>query len=188
MVAIVSRRRWVKMPEWDIENFYDDIIKWKHFPHYWPFVRGIHRSPVDSTHKDQWCRALMLFICAWTNGWANNRDTSDLRCLFTHYDLTVICLPFRWNDVTFGGRADSRFAPSQWETSLQSNAASHWPGANLELALQYHSCWCSSGPLCHQVISSQGTDYIDKQVLVSTRTDFNYNCAWWHHQMETFSA
>ena len=22
---------------------YDDVIKWKHFPRYWPFVRGIHR-------------------------------------------------------------------------------------------------------------------------------------------------
>ena len=21
----------------------DDVIKWKHFPRYWPFVRGIHR-------------------------------------------------------------------------------------------------------------------------------------------------
>ena len=26
--------------------YHDDVIKWKHFPHYWPFVRGIHRSPV----------------------------------------------------------------------------------------------------------------------------------------------
>ena len=25
---------------------YDDVIKWKHFPWYWPFVRGIHWSPV----------------------------------------------------------------------------------------------------------------------------------------------
>ena len=32
-------------------------------------------------------------------------------------------------------RADSRFAPSNWETSLQSNAVSHWLGANLESAL-----------------------------------------------------
>ena len=32
-------------------------------------------------------------------------------------------------------RADSRFAPSQWDTSLQSNAVSHWLGANLESAL-----------------------------------------------------
>ena len=25
---------------------HDDVIKWKYFPHYWPFVRGIHQSPV----------------------------------------------------------------------------------------------------------------------------------------------
>ena len=24
--------------------WHDDVIKWKHFPRYWPFVRGIHRS------------------------------------------------------------------------------------------------------------------------------------------------
>ena len=28
-----------------------DVMAWKCFPHYWPFVRGIHRSPVDSPHK-----------------------------------------------------------------------------------------------------------------------------------------
>ena len=33
-------------------------------------------------------------------------------------------------------RADSRFVPSQWETSLQSNAVSHWLGTNLESALR----------------------------------------------------
>ena len=32
-------------------------------------------------------------------------------------------------------RADSRLGPGQWETSLQSNAVSHWLGANLESAL-----------------------------------------------------
>ena len=35
-------------------------------------------------------------------------------------------------------RADSRLAPSQWETPLQSNGVSHWLGANLESALSYH--------------------------------------------------
>ena len=30
---------------------HDDVIKWKHFPRYWPFV---HRSPVNSPHKGQW--------------------------------------------------------------------------------------------------------------------------------------
>ena len=30
---------------------HDDVIKWKHFPRYWPFVRGIHRSPGNSRTK-----------------------------------------------------------------------------------------------------------------------------------------
>ena len=39
-------------------------------------------------------------------------------------------------------RADSRFAPSQWETPLQSNGVSHWLGANLESALcSVHTYW-----------------------------------------------
>ena len=45
---------------------HDDVIKWKHFPRYWPFVQGIHRSPVNSPHKGQWREALMFsLICAW---------------------------------------------------------------------------------------------------------------------------
>ena len=32
---------------------HDDVIKWKHFPRCWPFVRRIHRSPVNSPHKSQ---------------------------------------------------------------------------------------------------------------------------------------
>ena len=48
---------------------HDDVTKWKHFPRYWPFVRGIHRSPVNSPHKGQWRGALMLsLICARING------------------------------------------------------------------------------------------------------------------------
>ena len=39
-------------------------------------------------------------------------------------------------------RADSRLAPSQWETSLQSNAVSHWLGTNLESALIYYPKLC----------------------------------------------
>ena len=41
----------------------------EHFPRYWPFVMGIHRSPVDSPHKEQWRGASMFsLIYAWTNG------------------------------------------------------------------------------------------------------------------------
>ena len=42
--------------------YHDDVIKWKHFPRYWPFVRGIHRSP-------------------WRG---------DLRRHRAHYDVTVM--------------------------------------------------------------------------------------------------
>ena len=57
-----------------------NVIKWKYFPRYWPFVRGIHRSPVNSAHKGQWRGTLMfLLICAWINGWVNNREAGDLR-------------------------------------------------------------------------------------------------------------
>ena len=36
------------------KSSHDDVIKWKNFPRYWPFVRGIHRSPVNSQNKGQW--------------------------------------------------------------------------------------------------------------------------------------
>ena len=51
---------------------HDDVIKWKHFPRYWPFVRGIHRKPVNSAHKGQWRGAFSVsLICACINGWEN---------------------------------------------------------------------------------------------------------------------
>ena len=69
---------------------HDDVIKWKHFPIYWAFVRGIHRSPVNSPHKGQWRRALTsALICARTNGWVDNRDAGDLRRLHAHFDVIV---------------------------------------------------------------------------------------------------
>ena len=35
-------------------------MTWKRFQHYWPFVRGIHRSPVDSPHK--WTVLMSLYV------------------------------------------------------------------------------------------------------------------------------
>ena len=70
---------------------HDEVIKWKHFPRYWPFVWGIHRSPVNSPHKGQWRGALMFsLICVWINGWENNREAGDLRHYRAHYDVTVM--------------------------------------------------------------------------------------------------
>ena len=69
----------------------DDVIKWKHFPRNWPFVRGIHRSPVNSPHKGQWRGALMFtLICARINSWVNTREAGDLRRYRPHYDVIVM--------------------------------------------------------------------------------------------------
>ena len=85
-----------KISVFDNGHFHDDVIKWKHFPLYWPFVRGIHRSTVNSPHKGQWRGALMFSLtCVWINGWVNNRETGDLRRHHAHYDVTVMyCLFF----------------------------------------------------------------------------------------------
>ena len=72
---------------------HDDVVKWKYFPRYWPFVRGIHRSPVNSPHKGQWRGALMFtLICTRINGWVNNGEAGDLRRYRAHYDVIVM----RW--------------------------------------------------------------------------------------------
>ena len=70
---------------------HDDVIKWRHFPRNWPFVRGIHWSPVNSPHKGQWRGALMFsLICAWINDWVNNGRAGDLRRYCSHCDVTVM--------------------------------------------------------------------------------------------------
>ena len=75
------------------ERYHDDVIKWKHFLRYWPFVRWIHRPPVNSPHKGQWRGALMFsLICVWINGWVNNREAVDLRRYRAHYDVNVMMI------------------------------------------------------------------------------------------------
>ena len=67
-------------------------------------------------------------------------------------------------------RADSRLMPSQWETLLQSNAVSHWLGANLRSALYTYkdglyiemgpSSHCYMLPLFAAVLHKKATDLL----------------------------
>ena len=67
----------------------------KHFPRYWPFVRGIHRSPVNSPHKEQWRGALVFtLICTRINGWVNNLEVLIIILqvnLFENFETTAFC-------------------------------------------------------------------------------------------------
>ena len=51
------------------------------FPRYWPFVRGIHRSP------------------PWMNGWVNNREANDLRRHRTYYEVIVLFITSYQGDL-----------------------------------------------------------------------------------------
>ena len=79
---------------------HDDVIKWEHLTPYRPFVREIHRSPVNSPHKDkgQWRGALMFFLI---HGWGNNRQAGDFRRHLAHYDVTVMIFNIRVHDVFY---------------------------------------------------------------------------------------
>ena len=96
------------------------VTKWKHFPRYWPFVRGIHRSPMNSPHKGQWRRALMFsLICVWINRRVNNHEAGDLRRYRAHYDVIVMISMFQRTRVTAG--ADNGLMQSGNETLLENS-------------------------------------------------------------------
>ena len=59
--------------------------------------------------------------------WINDNHIHNIRCFYSFI------------------RADSSLAPSQWQTSLQSNAVSHWLGANLESCLSLNDTLKESG-------------------------------------------
>ena len=90
---------------WQFTRIHDDVIKWKHFPRNWPFVREIHRSPVNYPHKGQWRAALMFYlICVWINDWVNNREAGDLRRYRAHSDV-IVMVPIgrsHWQNVSIG--------------------------------------------------------------------------------------
>ena len=98
---------------------HDDVINWKHFPRFWPFLRGSHRRTMDSPHKHQWHGALMLsLICAWkkrlTNQSRRRWFESPLRSLWRRRDASHLFHPQRYwlppvstpDDVDNKGRAE----------------------------------------------------------------------------------
>ena len=89
--------------------------RWRHqmetFPRYWPFVRVIHWSSVDSRHKDQWRGALMFSLMyAWTNGWGYIPDAGDLKSQGAYYDVIEMNsnkLEFELEKYLFDNKTDT---------------------------------------------------------------------------------
>ena len=91
--ALGRNWKWSKSRKNASQSVHDDVMKWRHFLHYWPFVQRIHRSPVDSPHKGQWRKALIFsLIYASMNDWVNSHEAGDLRPHHAHYNVTVMYL------------------------------------------------------------------------------------------------
>ena len=91
VIWLLNTRFLCKLISYVTMTSHDDVIKWKHFPRYWHFVRGIHRSPVNFPHKGHWREALMLsLVCEWIDDLVNNRETGDLKRHRAHYDVIVM--------------------------------------------------------------------------------------------------
>ena len=110
--------------------FHDDVIKWKHFPRYWSFVQGIHRSPVNSPHTGQWRGALMLSLNCTLNkrlskqswGWWLETPSSPL---WRHCNVML------WSNVYLGRHV------SLLVNILTSNASRY----NAQGTNQYFQIW-----------------------------------------------
>ena len=84
---------------------HDDVIKWKHFPRYWPFVRGIHRSG-DFPAQRPVTRSFDVFFDLRPNiqYWVNNREVGDLRRHRCQYDVNIMTLPMTRNNFEWTSR------------------------------------------------------------------------------------
>ena len=81
------------MPDMEFKLFISnyDVTPRKRFPRYRPFVRGIHRSAVDSPHKVPVTPTLMFsLMLASTNSWIIRRVAGDLRRHDAHCDVIVM--------------------------------------------------------------------------------------------------
>ena len=78
------------MKENQINIVHDDVIKCKKkktFSTLLAICAG--NSPLTAQNQRRWPLILSL-ICAWINGWVNNREAGDLRGHSAHYDVTVM--------------------------------------------------------------------------------------------------
>ena len=59
--------------------------------------------PLCVEFAGQWSRALIFcLICAWINGWVNNREAGDLRRHRAHFGVTVLgflVILMEWNEI-----------------------------------------------------------------------------------------
>ena len=77
-------------------HYHGNVIKWKHFPRYWPFVRESTRHRYFSLQRPVTRNFAVFFdlrLKKKKNAWVKKRDTGDFRRHHTLHDATVMILP-----------------------------------------------------------------------------------------------
>ena len=158
LYAVLFEKQYIKSRTFNDKNRW--IIKKvmvlkKLLPHL--ATRGTY-SPGDWRCDEAWreqtlvCRPVMcqqrFIYCTWE---LNVMKMASLDLDFSKHTLGIIqplWHHWHWN------RTECRFAPSQWETPLQSKAVSHWLGANLESAVRNmsYTIWFWYALLCYDYI------------------------------------
>ena len=103
-----------------------------------------------------------------------NLCLQNVNC-FVHTSRCQIIAACWCQIALYNYKADSRLAPSQWETSLQSNAVSHWLSASLE----------STQQLGHHPFRQWLVAYLKgKETFSSTNTNLSSSDCW--NKMQVF--
>ena len=157
ILQLRAHTRYWNVPRVGYRLMHDELIKWKNFPRHWPFLRGIHWSPVNSLHKGQWRGALMFsLICAWIHGWVNNGDAGDLRRHRAHYDgrmrsMSCMSTQRRGGDTRLNASQAPRLvSPTSLficASGCSRESATWFPVEELKIAQGLRVCWfhCVSG-------------------------------------------
>ena len=93
-------RLWTNTYKWQLWSVIGHYFPWwRHeiwtISHHLPFVRGIHRSPMDSLHKKQWCVAYMATLMSAWNKLLDNQlscrwfETQWRQCNY-YIDVTLM--------------------------------------------------------------------------------------------------
>ena len=190
---------------------------WKHFLRYWPFARGIHRSPVNSPHKGQWRGALMFtLICTRINGWVNNCEAGDLRCNRAHHDVIVMNLHdvirrmamitqscAIWS-IWAGASLAIEYVPLMFVGNQRLGCGYPW-NKNVMSQSNYALMTSSNGNICRVIGPLWGESPVTGgfpsshcclwaiSALAVGVPKIRTSCPkvimpWWRHQMETFAA
>ena len=105
-------------------------MDWARVPNTWTDSMDIKSLQNSNSVRSMWDIIVVTSFTVYLQCVILSKETRAL------YGYCFVTLHGRFRSPPWQGRADSRLVPSQWETSLQSNAVSHWLGTNLESALQ----------------------------------------------------